>query len=92
VATSRTAFATGSRWFCDRREELKPSFTFVIVAKSKAGQVLCRLELEGHDPDHTDCWPLPRWERCKPDCYHGLTQTYSHKHLKKYARLLEKPE
>lgn len=74
-----TKFAVGNRWRCSG-ERRCGQLDFVIVGPGDYGEPAkhksCRLEVEGH------------MEKCCPSCHHGIVQTYSHKHLKKYAQLV----
>jgi hypothetical protein len=75
-----TPFAVGRRWRCVRRPGdggRCPSFDFVIIGpptETKGNYKSCRLECRCED---------------KRGHFHGLVQDYSHKHLKKYAVLVE---
>jgi hypothetical protein len=76
-------FAIGRRWYSERPpEERKPNFEFVIVGPgSKLYTKLCRIEISDEE--------MARF----PEYYtgqngNGTVQEYSHKHLRKYARLV----
>jgi hypothetical protein len=71
-------YAVGERWYCDRsvggNPYNRPPFYFVIVAKSRDGHKICRLEKE----DGSLVYPRIRDDE-------PIGQEFSHKHLKKYA-------
>ena len=75
-------FDIGRRWLCEDPTGFKRDypFHFVIIGPANYGapsrNKMCRLEVVGHTG------------QCCLTCHHGLTQSYSHKHLKKHAKLL----
>lgn len=72
----RGDFAIGRRWRCTRRN--RHSFDFVIVAAgSKPDTKRCRVEV------------LDEKRRDRPGSGHGIEQEYSHRHIKRCAKLVE---
>jgi hypothetical protein len=70
----KTPFSVGQRWYCDNSATGRPSFTFVILGTDMLTRPNEKLcRLEYDDPS---------------DICHGIVQPYSHKHLKKYAKLV----
>jgi hypothetical protein len=79
-------YAIGQRWRCER--DSRPTFDFVIVGPGeKPGSKRCRLDVD------------PNWFRRQgyvevsipglmARAGHGQEQDYSHKHLKKHAKLV----
>jgi hypothetical protein len=66
-----TPFSVGRRWYCDNSTTGRPNFTFVIIGP-------------GSKPDEKRC----RLEYDDPSrLSHNHETFYSHKHLKKYAKL-----
>lgn len=83
----RTPFSPGRRWHCVPED--KAPFDFVVLGPgTQPLYKRCRIEVEGHDPARL-CGTLSMLHRCFYRCSHGLEQDYSHKHLKKYATLIE---
>ena len=69
-----TPYSVGRRWYCDLSAKGRESFTFVVIGPGeKPGEKLCRLEYDN-----------PKVHGLG----HGTEQIYSHKHLKKYAKLV----
>ena len=75
-------YEIGQRWFCERPpESYKPNFFFIIIGKGdRPNEKLCRVEIDTSDPR---CRNISEGQS-KP-----FEQPYSHKHLKKYAKLVE---
>jgi hypothetical protein len=76
-----TLFSPGRRWRVDQKPDDKyrdRPFDFLILGPgTKPDRKLCRIEVVGHD------------HPCCPTCQHGMESEYTHKHLKRYARLVE---
>jgi len=67
-----TPFSVGQRWYCDNSATGRPSFTFVILGPGFKSYEK-RCRLEYDDPRHP---------------HHNLDGEYTHKHLKKYGKLV----
>jgi hypothetical protein len=78
-----TPFSVGRRWKfkeADRYHAFGPPARFFVVVGpgERPNTKLCRIEVEGHGGP------------CEMrHCLHGVEQDYSHKHLKRYATLVE---
>ena len=68
-----TPFSIGRRWYCDNTAGSRPSFTFIIIGPGLKAWEKT-CRLEYEDPR------IPS---------HGIEGVYTHKHLKKYAKLVE---
>jgi hypothetical protein len=67
-----TPFSPGQRWYCDKTGLEQRSFTFVILGP-------------GDKPNEKRC----RLEYDDPSApFHNHESFYTHKHLKKYAKLV----
>jgi hypothetical protein len=74
----QTPFSIGRRWRCtrDRSKPItSPDFDFVIIGPGRT-KTSKRCRIESHDPSHHRS-------------HHGAEADYSHKHLKKHAKLVE---
>jgi hypothetical protein len=65
-------YTVGQRWYSNREKEGRPSHTFVIIGPGDTPREKM-CRLENDDPTTPG---------------HGIVQSYSHAHLKKYAVLV----
>ena len=77
----QTPFSVGRRWRFKEMTKRHPFPTacyFVVIGPGmRTGYKRCRIEYEGHTGP------------CGQFCHHGMEQDYGHRHLKKYATLVE---
>ena len=74
----KTPYSVGQRWYCDNTACGRPSFTFVVIGPGEKPNEK-KCRLEYDDPKNPS---------------QGVETYYTHKHLKKYAKLViveEKP-